>query len=118
MEAFVKRSILIACSLAGAALAIAGAACLAVSSHTVEESDGFHVMVGSHRLSLPDSGMLGDGNTYTAEWSILGLFCLGAATLSALLPWFPNAAARGILCALLMFAVAAIVLFAHNLSVL
>ena len=113
-----RRGTRVVCSLAGTALAAAGVVCLAVSSLAVERPDGFYVVIGSHRLMLPESGMLGDANTYFAEWGLLGLFCLGAATLATLYPRVDDRATRGRVIALLVLALAAAILFAHNVSVL
>ena len=53
-----------------------------------------------------------------AEWGILGLFCLGAGLLSILYPRAGDPANRGLVIALLVLSLAAIALFAHNVSVL
>jgi hypothetical protein len=61
-----------------------------VATRAVEGSDGFYAVVGAHRYRVPDGGSLGDANTFYGEWSLLGLSCLAAATLAALLPWIDD----------------------------
>ena len=81
-----KRSLPLGSSLGGFALGILGIACLAVSVLVFETSDGFYVSIVFHTLALPDSGMLGDFGTYSAEWGMLGLFCIASAALLVATP--------------------------------
>lgn len=103
-EAIVRRSLSLAASLAGAVLGVAGIACLVVSARVFETDDGFYVTIGSRTIALPDCGMLGDFGTYSAEWGILGLSLLAAATLLIIAPRVRDRLLRG-------FAVGALALF-------
>jgi hypothetical protein len=94
-------------------LAASGIVCFAISSLMVERPDGFFsVEVGPYRLVLPDAGLAGDAGTYSAEWGMLGLSCLGASTMAALYPWVVNRAARELVTVLLVIALMGVALFA------
>jgi len=103
-EAVVRKSLSLVASLAGVVLGVAGIACLVVSARVFETNDGFYVTIASRTIALPDRGMLGDFGTYSAEWGILGLSLLTAATLLVIAPRVGDRILRG-------FAIGALVLF-------
>jgi len=112
-EAIVKTSLRIIGYLACMALGAAGVASLVVSSRVVEGNDGFYFFIASRRVALPDSGMLGDFGTYQADWTMLGLFCLAAASLVAVFPRARHRFARGVTIGALVLALAAVAMYAQ-----
>ena len=107
-------SLTVIASIASLALGTIGLACLVVSARVFETSDGFYVTFASRTYALPDSGMLGDFGTYSAEWRMLGLFCIAGAVLLVIAARGRDRLLRGVAWAGLALSLAAVALFAHK----
>lgn len=72
------------CFLSAPIAVVIGVGCLVISSRAVEHDDGVYLVVGQAAIPLPDSGLLGDHSTYTAQWGLLGLLHLLLAAAGVL----------------------------------